>query len=133
MASELRIKTQNAIDALREANNACSLAMLIDGDTGLVLCKSSETVIPQNQLDELATGSQDKRKNALALALIEASSNSEYLSWIQIEKDTITTVISPAQESEDTLICQFSDMPDRAALLTSARTIFDLTSVSEAA
>jgi len=66
MASDLRVKTQNAIDALREANKNCSLAMLIDGDTGLVLCKSSQSVIPQDELDELAASTQTQRGNLIA-------------------------------------------------------------------
>ncbi len=133
MASELRKKTQTAIDALRDANDACSLAMLIDGDTGLVLCKSSDSVVPQNELDELASGAQDQRNNSLAAAMIEESTNASLLSWVQIEKDSITAVISPAQGNDDRLICLFNAMPDRSTLLGSARTIFDLTTDVEAA
>jgi len=133
MASELRKKTQTAIDALRESNETCSLALLIDGDTGLVLCKSSDAVIPQNKLDDLATGAQDQRKNSLALAMTESASNPDLMSWIQIEKDSITAVIRRGQDSDDALICQFKDMPDRTALLNSARTIFDLATDAEAA
>jgi len=133
MASELRKKTQTAIDALRDANDACSLAMLIDGDTGLVLCKSSDSVVPQNELDELASGAQDQRNNSLAAAMIEESTNASLLSWVQIEKDSITAVISPAQDNDDRLICLFNAMPDRSTLLGSARTIFDLTTDVEAA
>lgn len=133
MASELRIKTQTALDALRDANDTCSLALLIDGDTGLVLCKSSDAVVPQNELDELATNARGQRKNALTKAIVEVSTDPDFLSSIQIEKDSITAVINPVQNSDDALICQFDRMPDRATLLDSVRAIFDLTSDVEAA
>ena len=133
MASELRIKTQAAIDALREANTACSLALLIDGDTGLVLCKSSDAVVSQNELDELATAAQTRRKSPLTDGITEVSKEPKFLSSFQIEKDSITTVISPVQNSDDALICQFDKMPNRATLLDSARAIFNLTNDAEAA
>lgn len=133
MASELRVKTQNAIDELRNANEACSLALLIDGDTGLVLCKSSDATVSQNELDDLAADAQKQRKDSLLKSMTEASAKPSFLSSIQIEKKSITAVMAPAAGGDDTLICQFDSMPDRTALFNSARAIFDLTNDAEAA
>ncbi len=133
MASDLRVKTQNAIDALREANKNCSLAMLIDGDTGLVLCKSSQSVIPQDELDELAASTQTQRGNLIASAMVDMSSKARSMSWSQFDKTAVTTVVSSVGANQDTLVCRFDSAPDRSALFESAQTIFDLTSDAEAA
>jgi len=133
MASELRQKIQTAIDKLRTENSSCSLALLIDGDTGLVLCKSSDAIVPQNALDALAENAQAKHKNSLVDAMTEASSESKLSSWVQVEKESVTAIIRPTQESDDALICQFDTMPDRSALFGSAREVFDLTTDAEAA
>lgn len=132
MASELREKTQKAIDALREANSTCSLAMLVDGDTGLVLCKSSDAVVPQNELDELASGAQQQRGNALHSAMIDTTTDASLFSWTQVTKESITTAITSVGSGDETLICQFESAPDRPTLHKSASAVFDLSSDAEA-
>jgi len=107
--------------------------MLIDGETGLVLCKSSETVIPQNELDELATITQEQQSNPIASAMLGIAPKAHLLSRTQIEKTTVTTVISSIGGNEDMLVCQFDSSPERSTLNASAQKIFDLASDAEAA
>ena len=133
MAPDLKQKMQIAIDDLRATNESCSLALLVDGDTGLVLCKSSDAIVPQEKLDELATSARDRRKNLLTIAMIESSSNPDFMSWVQVHKDAITAVVSPANDYDDALICQFSDMPSRSVLLDTARDALTMINDAEAA
>lgn len=133
MASDLRKKTQDAIDALCDSNEGCELAMLIDGETGLVLCKSSDAAVPQNKLEDMAANAQSERKSALVSAMIASSDNANLLSSVRMKNDAVTAVVTPAGENDDSLVCQFNAMPNRLALFDSARAVFDLTSEAEVA
>ena len=50
----LRKKTREAIDSLHERLKECQIAMLIDQETGLVLCKSAASPSSQTLVEQVA-------------------------------------------------------------------------------
>lgn len=133
MASELRQKTQEAVDKLRERINGCNLAILIDPETNLVLCKSSEKSVSQDQLDLLADSAQLEVKGALASALKNNAADEDLLTAFNIGKHTIVAVIKSLGKNEDMLVCQFKIMPNRSDLRDAAEYVFNLSTDVEAA
>jgi len=132
MASELRKKTQEAIDTVRETFGGCELAMLIDCETSLVLVKSSQSSVPQDQLDRLAVSAQSDLEGNLATALTNSANEGDILSAVNVEKDKIVAMLR-LQGSDDALVCQFANLPNRTDLQDAAKQIFDLSIEGEAA
>jgi len=133
MASELRIKTQEAVDNVRDLVDGCDLAMLIDRETGLVLCKSSQGTVPQDQLDKLAGSAQTELNGTLATALTNSASEGDVLSSFNVGKDKVIVVLKSQGLSEDALVCQFTKLPNRSDLQDAAEAIFTLSTEVEAA
>lgn len=133
MASNLKQRTQEAIDALQSGVDGCTLAMLIDGETGLVLSKTSDTVVPQDQLDELATTLSHDLNGPLATAFSADASSADLLTGVRIGKDSIVVALRKSQSGQDALICQFNTHPNRSDLSAAANAVFDLTTEGEAA
>ena len=133
MASNLKIRTQEAIDALRSNVDGCTLAMLVDGETGLVLCKTSDTVVSQDQLDDLATAASTDLNGPLAIALSDNASSTDLLTGMRIGKESTIVALRASQPGQDALICQFDSPPNQSNLSAAARTVFDLTTEGEAA
>ena len=133
MASELRKKTQDAIDGMREDVAGCELAMLIDRDTGLVLAKSSEKAVPQNRLDQLSASARTELSGSLVTALSDLTSDGDIFTALYVGKKEVVAVVSSVNHREDALVCEFSDIPVRADLLKAASTVFNISDAAEAA
>ena len=133
MASKLREKTQAAVDKLRNDVEGCDLAILVDPETNLVLCKSSGKSISQDQLDRLADSARLDLEGALAKALVTDAADGDLLAAYNIEKNTVVAVLNSQGSSDDVLVCQFANMPDRSDLHAAAELVFNLSTDVEAA
>jgi hypothetical protein len=133
MASDLRKKTQEAMDVLRDDVDSCQMAMLIDRDTGLVLAKSSASVVPQNKLDQLANSAQTELAGPLLNALTVETKGDEIVTALYVGKDEVIAVVKSLRSNDDALVCQFTAMPNRSALTDAATAVFSITTQAEAA
>ncbi len=133
MASELRQKIQEAADKLRDRVDGCDLVILIDPETNLVLCKSSEKPVSQDQLDRLADSALVELDGPLASALTSNAAGKDSLTSFNIGKQSILAVIKSQGSTEDMLVCQFKTMPNRSDLRDAAGQIFNLSTDVEAA
>lgn len=133
MASELRQKIQEAVDELRDHFEGCDLVILIDPETNLVLCKSSEKPVSQDQLDKLADSALAELDDPLASALTSNAAAEASLTSFNIGKQSILAVIKSQGSAEDMLVCQFKTMPNRSDLRNAAEQVFNLSNDVEAA
>lgn len=133
MASELKRKTQEAIEGLRERVSGCDLAMLVDRETGLVLSKSCETTVSQNHLETLANTARADLDSMLSSSVIDLGENAALLSTSRIGKAGVTVVLRSVLSEDEALVCRFAAMPDRADLSLAANAVFEISLDAEAA
>lgn len=133
MASNLREKTQTAVDDLRGSVEGCNLAMLIDPETGLVLCKSSDAAVSQDRLNSVASSAQSALRSSLLNAKGDVSPTATLVSVSQIGKTATTVTLQPIPSHDEALVCRFDGTPDQDALSAAARSVFSITSGTEAA
>lgn len=132
-SSDLRKKTQQAVDGLRSGIEGCTLVMLIDQETGLVLCQSSAAAVSQDRLDAVATDGQTALRSSLLKAKDELSPDATLVSVSKIGKSDMTITLQPIPASDEALVCRFDTAPNRTDLSAAARTVFAVTSETEAA
>ncbi len=127
MASESRQKTQDAVNALRDSIENCDLAMLIDSDTGLVLCIDSETTLPHDVLERIADTAKVDAGSPLAKAMADDGAP---LSVSKIDADGWTVALK-ASAGDEFLVCRCATAPDRTALDAAAQVVFDVLSPAD--
>jgi hypothetical protein len=133
MASELKRKTQEAIEGLRERVSDCDLAMLVDRETGLILSKSTETTVSQNLLETIANTARGDLDSMLSNSVSDLSENAALLSVSRVEKSGVTVVFRSLLSADEALVCRFTSPPDRAELSISANAVFEVSLETEAA
>jgi len=133
MASDLRKKTQEAMDLLRESVAGCQLALLIDRETGLALCKSTVNVVPQNRLEQLSAAAQRELAGSLIAALPQQGTEDGILTALYVGKDEVVAVLKSLRSEDDALVCQFTDLPNRSDLIDAAEAVFSVSVEAEAA
>ena len=133
MASKLREKTQKAVDEMRASVSGCNLVLLIDPDTGLVLSKSSDDTVSQDRLNSVATAAQTALRSTLMNSADEVSSKTTLVSVSQIGRTGTTVTLQPMPARDEALVCRFDGTPNRDELSTAAKSVFAVTSGTEAA
>jgi len=133
MASELRIKMQDAVGGLRESVPGCDLAVLIDPATGLVLCQSSETQVSQDRLDAVARDGKRALDNGLVNAHADIAPDATLVSVMDIGRTGSTVTLVAVPSREEALVCRFSDVPDDAGMTEEAKKVFAIVAGPEAA
>lgn len=133
MASERRKEIQSAVADLRGNIEGCSLAMLIDSETGLVLCNSSDTVISQDRLEAIANTGRADLQSPTVSAMLALTKSDGPVSNTNIEEDAITVAIQVTTKSETTAICVFDEAPNPEELIDRSRVVFAITETMEVA
>jgi len=133
MLAELRKKTQETIDTMRELVDGCQLVMLVDQETGLVLCQSAAVSVSYDQLEYLAEGARKYLKSALVTALSGIDKDTECLVVTRFGASGVTAVIQNLECRDEVLVCQCESMPSRTDLMDAANEVFELSSTAEAA
>jgi len=131
--SNLRTKTQDMVDALHERLKDCRLAMLIDQETGLVLCKSSASPGSQNQIEQIAEEALAEIRASSATGFRASASLPELLLITRIRKADVLVFLQDLCRGEDALVCQFNSQPNRTYLMEVASEIFGLPTIMEVA
>ncbi len=130
MSAAMRLKTQEAVDRLVASVDTCNVALLTDSSTGLILCTSSDSAMPQNALERFA----DDMKADLAYPYIDAAvevAECKTVSSTRIDADGWVIALRAMPSGEDILICRCDDAPDRAALNEAAAAVFELMTPAE--
>lgn len=135
MTSNLKQKTQEAIDTMRELVDGCDLVMLVDRETGLILSKSSAKPLAQNHLEQIAATALADLRDPLAAAVPGQQGAAGLVALTRMHKDDIVVALrtSNDNQSEDALVCQFTDKPDRRDMIDAAGDVFALSASAEAA
>ena len=129
----LRKRTREAIDALHERLKDCQFAMLIDQDTGLVLCKSAATPSSQTLIEQIATDALAELQLQSAQSFRGSVDGPELLSITRVAKSAVTVIVQDLKSKEDALVLVFKKQPNRAYLMEIAAEIFELPTSMEAA
>ena len=130
---ELRKKTRDAIDALHGRLKECQLAMLIDQETGLVLCKSSASPTSQTKVEQIAADALSEINVPSAVSFQKSVEAPELVSITRLQQSLVMVIIQDLRKKEDALVCLFKKQPNRAYLMEVASEIFNLPSTMEAA
>jgi len=129
----LRKKTREMIDALHARLKDCQLAMLIDQETGLVLCKSAASPSSQTMVEQIATDALAELKLQSARSFHKSADEPELLSVTRVAKSAVTVIVQDLKSNDDALVLVFKKQPNRAYLMEVAAEIFQLPTSMEAA
>jgi len=129
----LRKKTREAIDSLHERLKECQIAMLIDQETGLVLCKSAASPSSQTLVEQVANDALAELRSQSAQSFHASVDEPQLLSLTRVAKTAVTVIIQDLRSEEDALVLVFNKQPNRAYLMDVAAEIFELPISMEAA
>ena len=129
----LRTKTRELIDALHERLKDCQFAMLIDQETGLVLCKSAASPSSQTLIEQIAGDALVELRLRSAQSFHASVDEPELISITRVAKSAVTVIVQDLKSQEDALVLVFKKQPNRAYLMEVAAEIFELPQSMEAA
>lgn len=133
MASNTRQQIQDRIDHLASLVDECHCVVLVDWQTGLILCRDTDATIPQDALDALAADGLEALQSPFMSSVIALSDSLSTVSCTRHTATGITFGIQSREIGAEAIICAGKNINDRVSLERDAQELLTFLAKAEAA
>lgn len=109
------------LDKLRATLPGCTLVAFGDLDAGIVLCASSETKKPQEELDALCAIASHALDGGFTVPVAQTLGGSKLTQAVSVRSGEIRLFLRAHADDSDALFCTFADQTDVRDLVKSGR------------